>query len=598
VADRTHRGAERVRRALGSLAVATALILLLATSAVAASVSGSIGAEPTFPARALVLTVPAGIPVTVPHIYVSENGKPVDYLSVTPLKRPAAQSFGVVLVIDQSQRMRGAPLARAMAAARAIAAQRTGQQKLGVVTFDSRPSVVLAMTRDSGAIRRVLARTPWTGVGTSPLPAVMAGLRQLAYAHISGGAVILLSDGTTSEATNLTPRSVGAAAQAQNARIFTVGLRDGSLARAPLRRIARLGGGRLLPTTGLQLPGLLTRFATAVTRSYLLHYQSILSGGQHVAVTVHVDGLPRLLRESYDAPTPASGGAGSTASAGASSGAGSTSTPSGSATTPAKTPPAKSGGAPTHTSSSQSTTAHSSLPSWWGSLLTPSPSQPLASPGQARKVPSRSLSTAATGSVPASVQPIPGWVPRAPHHSFWSSSLAVILIAGSCALFIGLALLVVLFRRPARRALQQRVGTFTLGLPDQSAIPMSDGEPASPLARLLTRRTWWPAFAEQVDTARMKRSPLELVKRTAVIAVVAAVLLGLVLGSVLPGLVLLIIAPFGLRKVVSRGARRQQRRFNEQLPSHLQDLAGAMRGGRSFVGAMARYPWTASGVLS
>jgi tight adherence protein B len=193
----------------------------------------------------------------------------------------------------------------------------------------------------------------------------------------------------------------------------------------------------------------------------------------------------------------------------------------------------------------------------------------------------------AAGSVPTPAQPIPGWVPRATHRSFWSSSLAVILIAGSCALLIGLAILVLLFRRPARRALRQRVGTFTLGPAGEPAIPTVTTEAGGSLARLLTRRSFWPAFAEQVETARMKRSPLELVKRTAVLGAVAAVLLSLVLGSVLPGLVLVVLAPLVLRKLVARGARRSQRRFNDQLPSHLQDLAGAMRGGRSFVGAMS-----------
>jgi tight adherence protein B len=584
--------AQRLRRALGALVIAPALLSLLGGSAAAGSVSGAIGTGATFPHRALVLTVPARIPVSVPHLYVRENGKPVDYLSVTPVKAPAAANFGVVLVIDQSQSMAGAPLARAMAAARAIAAQKTGTQKIGVVTFDSRPSVVLPMTSDAKAIHRALAPTPWTGVGTSPLAAVMTGLRQLAYAHITNGAVILLSDGATSGATKLTARSVGAAAQAQNARVFTVGVQDRSFAPAPMRRIAQLGGGSLLPTTSMQLPGLLTRLATVVTKSYLLRYTSILSGGEHVAVTVHLDGLPRLLRTSYEAPAAASdGGTSPSSGAAPSSRAGSGSAPSGrstvSGTSASKAPGAKStGGAPV-TSSSNSATGQTGLPAWWETLLKPSPTQQLAAPGSAPSAPSVDRSNTVKGSVPTSVQPIAGFAPRAPHHSFWSSSFAVILIAGSSALLIGIAMLVLLFRHPARRALQQRVGTFTLASPDESAIPALDAERASPFARLLTARTWWPVFAEQVDTARMKRSPLDLVKRAALFALVAAVLFWLVLGSVLPGLVLVIIAPFVLRTLVARGVRRQQRRFSEQLPSHLQDLAGAMRAGRSFVGAMS-----------
>jgi tight adherence protein B len=607
-----HRRAEPLTRALGAFAITAALLALLVSNAGAASVVRSLGAGATFPHRALVLTVPAAIPVTVPRIYVGENGSPVDSLSVTPVTpvtAPTAASFGVVLVIDQSLSMTGAPLNHAMATARAIAAQRTGSQKVGVITFDSSPSIVLPMTSDSTAIQRALARTPWTGVGTSPLPALMAGLHQLAYAHVTNGAVILLSDGATRGATKLTPQSVGAAAQAQNARIFTVGLKDPSFAPAPMRRIAQFGGGSYLPTTSLQLPYLLTHLATSVPRSYLVRYTSILSGGQHVSVTVHVDGISKLLRTSYDAPAVSSGGAGSagsttsTASSTSPGSTGSSSTGSGStasgssasASAPAagKTPGAKSSGV-SSTSSRQAASTKGSTPGVSGTFtaLSALPQHAIgskahrATPGTAPRV-TRAPTTAAGKAALASVQPISGFVPRSPRHSFWSSSLALVLIAGGCALLIGLGVLILVFRRPARRALQQRVGSFTLGSTDGPAIPAPGAEPANPVARLLTRRPWWPAFAEQVDTARMKRTPLELVKRTAVIGLVAGAVLALVLGSVVPALLVPLFAPFVLRMLVKRGARRQQRRFNEQLPSHLQDLAGAMRAGRSFVGAMA-----------
>jgi tight adherence protein B len=42
-----------------------------------------------------------------------------------------------------------------------------------------------------------------------------------------------------------------------------------------------------------------------------------------------------------------------------------------------------------------------------------------------------------------------------------------------------------------------------------------------------------------------------------------------------------------LRAVVRRSARRQRAQFADQLPSYLQDLAGAMRAGRSMVGAFS-----------
>jgi Flp pilus assembly protein TadB len=560
-------------------ALASALLTLFAASASALLVTGAIGGGATFPARALVVTVPAGVRVTVPRVYVAENGGPVDQLSVTPLK--AASDFGTVLVIDQNASMAGAPLAHAMAAARAIAAQRTGRHEIGVITFESRPNIVLPMTSDPGAIRRALAPTPWTGVGTSPLPALMAGLRQLGYAHISGGAVILLSDGAATGATTLTPQSVGAAAAAQHARIFTVGVRDRAYAAGQLRQIAQLGGGNFYAGTGVQLPGLLANLHTAVTNSYLLRYQSILTGSQHVAVTVHVDGLPRLLRLSYDAPAvPNAGTAPATtpsapANASASAGA--------SATTPSRT---KTSGTTTPSVLSGATSGQLPIRSSWGTYSFPSATPHRATAGPAPKAGHPAPGTA-SGAVhataPASAQP--AWAPPSPHHSFWASSLAVVLIAGSSALFIALAITILVLRRPARQALRRRVGSFTS--PAEPAGAALATEAAGPVAQLLTRRRWWPAFAERVDSGRMKRSPLQLVKRTAVISLVGAVVLRIMLGSILPGLLLVIVAPFILRTLVARAARRQRSKFSEQLPSHLQDLAGAMRAGRSFVGGIS-----------
>jgi Mg-chelatase subunit ChlD len=82
----------------------------------------------------------------------------------------------------------------------------------------------------------------------------MAGLKQLADANVADGTVILVSDGSATGSGGLTPQSVGAAAQAQHVRIFTVGLRDRTFTPGLMRRLARLGGGKFAAATGAQLP--------------------------------------------------------------------------------------------------------------------------------------------------------------------------------------------------------------------------------------------------------------------------------------------------------------------------------------------------------
>ncbi|HTX46540.1 MAG TPA: type II secretion system F family protein, partial [Solirubrobacteraceae bacterium] len=168
--------------------------------------------------------------------------------------------------------------------------------------------------------------------------------------------------------------------------------------------------------------------------------------------------------------------------------------------------------------------------------------------------------------------------------TFWNSSLAPLAVAGVCALLLALALLIALSRRRAGGTVQRRILTH---------IDIAQGGPADarsapgPLERLLTRRPWWPGFVEMMQAARIKRSPIELVRRSAVIALILAVLLALITGLPILGLPVLVLAPFVVHWLVARGARKQRKLFGEQLPTNLQDLAGAMRAGRSFVGAIS-----------
>ena len=113
------------------------------------------------------------------------------------------------------------------------------------------------------------------------------------------------------------------------------------------------------------------------------------------------------------------------------------------------------------------------------------------------------------------------------------------------------------------------------------------------MGRLLRSSHRWPAFVELVHTARMRQSALSLVKRWTVGSALVAVVLVEVTGTTALGLLPLLAGPFVLKAWVSRGARKQRAAFSDQLPSNLQDLAGAMRAGRSLIGAIAAVAETA-----
>ena len=97
----------------------------------------------------------------------------------------------------------------------------------------------------------------------------------------------------------------------------------------------------------------------------------------------------------------------------------------------------------------------------------------------------------------------------------------------------------------------------------------------------------WADFVSNVEVARNPRAPVDLVKRAAVFGVIAAVLMYLLSGFAPLALLPLLGWPLVLRALVRRAAEKQRKTFRDGVPGYLQDLASAMRVGRSFVGALA-----------
>jgi tight adherence protein B len=265
------------------------------------------GGGATFPARALVLTLPPHTSVTPSQVHVSENGKPVSGVVLSSSSSAAADDFGVVLAIDVSPTMRGAPLERAIAAARALAAQRTGAQQLGIITFDRRARVALPLTSDPSAITRALSHVPHVGSGALIYNALNLSVEQLANAKIAAGAVILLSDGASQAAApnphhRATASEVGQAASAAHAQIYTVGLRDSSFSPERMSLLARVGGGAFIESNSSQLASVFTQIESQLRSADVIHYRSLEPHGTHVFVTVHVDGFEQDATLSYDTP--------------------------------------------------------------------------------------------------------------------------------------------------------------------------------------------------------------------------------------------------------------------------------------------------------
>lgn len=440
-----------------------------------------------FPQRELGLWTSSPMTLSPAQVHVSENGQVVTGLHITPLSHPARGQFGVIVVLDESAALTPSSRELELASARAIAAKRTGNQELGVVSSDGRPEVMLPLTSDPQLIDEGLGAEPLVGPGTSVPSALSLAYAQLRQAGIAAGGVILIT-------------------ATHNVAIPAA---ESAVARAGLK----LGYQTFSVEMGSHIGGIWSW----LTRGYLASYRSSASPGQPVTVSLAVDGVAGRPAFQYTASQhPASPGFG---------------------------PP------PT------------------GSLGHFPPLQP--HPGFAQ-VPHL---VAGAGSPPSA-------------RSFWSSPASMVLVAVCCALLLAAAVWL-LVGGVGRSEVERRVANF---IPDPQAgqdpdSVLSVGAPGVPA--ILARRRWWPTFALQVDVANFRRSAVALVKLAVSGSLLAAVLLTLLLGSLAGAVVGLAVGPLVLYVVLRRAVRRRRTRFSDQLPSSLQDMAGAVRGGRSLAGSLA-----------
>jgi tight adherence protein B len=443
---------------------------------------------------------------------------------VTPTTRAGAGDFGVMVLVDQNSSMAHAPLAGAIRATRSLASQRSAQQELGLITFDSTPTVFVPLSSNPQAISSGLAGAPWTGSGANVPAAISAALGQLANARVALGAIVVVSDGVgrLTAAKGPTPAAVQAAAAAANVPIFTVGLKDSAATAASLQALSQAAPGQFVQSAASGLKGVLQKISSTLTRSYVVRWRSGQRAGQTVNLTAGVTGVPGRVDASYKVPPAPAAAKSSTAR-----------------------PPARPSVAPSRLSSAPSFAIQSD----------PLPQSPL----------------------PRATAP----------PSFWATSTGEAIVAIIFGLLIAVAVALAVYS-PSRHAVRTRVGRFIPGAADIEEAPQLGPRPSrSRLLRIVEKRKWWPPFVENVGIARSPRTPLYLYKRAAVIGLVVALLLRVVSGSLLFALIPLVGWGFVLRYLIKRAANKEREKFKDTLPSYLQDLASALRVGRSFISAIA-----------
>lgn len=287
----------------GLLACCFALGALLASAAASAAVPPraveSGGAR--FPERAFVVTLPTRRTLRAAQVRVTENGEGVRGLTVVPISSLTGGS-AVVLVIDTSNSMAGAPIRDALRAARAFAVKRAGTQRLAIVTFDRTSRVLLRFTTDAAAIGAALTARPALAEGTHVYDGVRRAAQLIRAAAVGPAAIVVLSDGADT-GSKASAADVDRAANAAGARIFSVGLRSREFAAGPLRRMAdSTGGAYTEASSSAQLTGIYDALSARFASEHIVRYRSLAGDDTRVRVRIEVDGLPGVATAGYRTP--------------------------------------------------------------------------------------------------------------------------------------------------------------------------------------------------------------------------------------------------------------------------------------------------------
>jgi tight adherence protein B len=282
-----------------------ALALLLAPTAAGASEPSLAQSHGThFPSREFVLTLPKVVNLDPNTVEISENGQQISNYAVLPATQAGgANEFGVVLVIDTSNSMRGEPIAGALQAARNFALQRHEAQRLAIVTCNDAVTVRLPLTTDDSLIAGALASSPPLETGTRLYDGVDKAIGLLSAAKIRSGSVVVLSDGADTRSAQ-TLDGIVAAAQKAHVRIFAVGLRSPTFHKKALETIATASGGRYVEAVSAtkDLPRIYGALATMLASEYIIRYRSLEGPGTAVRVEVRSPQFDGVATATYVTP--------------------------------------------------------------------------------------------------------------------------------------------------------------------------------------------------------------------------------------------------------------------------------------------------------
>jgi Flp pilus assembly protein TadB/Mg-chelatase subunit ChlD len=275
------------------------LVLIAALAALLALPAGALAASPLtltqlpgvhYPNQLYLLSSNRSLQAPASQVKVTENGQPVQSLSVRAAGTVGSSDFGAVLLIDSSNSMGGPGTATAVAAAQKFLAARAPSQPDGIVYFNSSTSVAAPMTTNSATLNHALDTPPAPHEGTHLFDAAATALSMLHNSGVASGLIVLLSDGRDT-GSHESEAALGSAAAAAGVRIYSIGVQDGAFDGSTLQDLANTTNGLYQPSNSPQLVSLFQRLGAEPANNYTLSYKSSVPVGHAVTVNVSVPGV-------------------------------------------------------------------------------------------------------------------------------------------------------------------------------------------------------------------------------------------------------------------------------------------------------------------
>lgn len=242
----------------------------------------------SFPDKTFILALPTRKALRLADLEITENGGAV----LSPSLEAPGTTTGAILLIDASNSMKGAPIAGAMAAARAFMEVRAPDLPVAVIAYNPEITVLTGFTTDQRELEAAVATTPKTREGTHIYDALIKAAELTRQEGLPRATAVLLSDGHRRGVQASLEETLAALGDA-NVRVLSVGLRSPDYDETTLKTLAqRTGGTYVVSPTPKALEPIFEDISAQLSKEYVLRYRSLLPAETKATVRVVAAGLP------------------------------------------------------------------------------------------------------------------------------------------------------------------------------------------------------------------------------------------------------------------------------------------------------------------